>query len=401
MTQADLPPVVVAGNIVLDMFPPLILEEGRQFQDALIGGQTVEVGPLTVSTGGCVSNTGIALHMLGVPVKLMGAIADDILGREIERIFERVGIDTSRIARIEGNSSYTIVLAPPSTDRIFLHCPGSGGLFNTEDVDWGTVKRAGIFHLGYPPYLPALFADDGEALAEMFRKAKVLGATTSLDMAFPLRTAEASRKNWHTILHKTLPYVDLLLPGVEEMLFLLERSLFEDLCTKAAGQEVLTVIEPAHVMELAELLLQMGTGVVALKAGYKGLYVRTAGSDRLSELGRAKPNNMGNWSCRELWEPGFKPRQIASATGAGDVAVAGFLAAFLRAHTIEMTLGYACALGTKNLEAMDATSSICSWDEITDLIEAGWEKTLLDNQHPGWIFDNESGLWVGPHDKCG
>jgi sugar/nucleoside kinase (ribokinase family) len=153
-------------------------------------------------------------------------------------------------------------------------------------------------------------------------------------------------------------------------------------------------------MELAELLLQMGTGVVVLKAGYKGLYVRTAGSDRLAELGRVKPNDMGNWSDRELWEPGFRPRQIASATGAGDVAVAGFLAAFLRAHTLEMTLSYACALGTKNLEAMDATSSICSWGEITDLIEAGWEKALLDNQHPGWVFDTESGQWIGPNDKC-
>jgi len=183
------------------------------------------------------------------------------------------------------------------------------------------------------------------------------------------------------------------------MLFLLRRELFDDLCAKAKGREVLSVIEPEHVMMLSEMLLEMGAGAVGLKAGYKGFYVRTAGAaDRLAAFGRAEPVPLDNWANRELWEPGFRPVHIASATGAGDAAVAGFLAAFVRGSSIESALRYACALGAENLEAMDATSSIRSWEETTRLIEAGWEKNDLALAAPGWRFDAETGQWAGPHD---
>lgn len=399
MSDTIPPPIVVAGNIVLDMFPPLILLEGQVFSDLLIGGQVLETGPLSTSTGGCVSNTGISLHRLGVPVHLMGRVAGDLLGREVRRIFEQEGIDSSLISSAAGGSSYTVVLAPPGTDRIFLHYPGPNSDLSTADIRWEVVEQAAMFHLGYPSLLPVLYAENGRLLADLFRQAKQTGVTTSMDMSMVARGSHSAQQDWPAILRTALPYVDLLLPSVEEMLFFIRPDLFDQLSVRAGKQPVVSVVEAEHMMLLSETLLEMGAGLVALKAGPKGLYLRTAKASRLASFGRAAPPDLANWADRERWEPGFKPGRIASATGAGDAAVAGFLAALVRGQSLEMTLRYACALGAENLEAMDATSSIRSWDETTRFI-VNAEKNELTLSHPGWRFDEAGGQWVGPHDRA-
>lgn len=398
MPDCDQLPVVVAGNICLDIFPFLTLDEGQHLADLLVGGQTVATGPLLVSTGGAVSNVGICLHRLGIPVYLMGCTGDDFLGREIRAVFEGEGLDSNTIRRVEGGSAYTIVLAPPGTDRIFLNYSGPSAVFSVADVDWKVVEQAGVFHLGYPSGLPALLTDGGEPLALMLRRAKEAGATTSVDMSMAPRNSARANLDWPGILAKAMPYVDLMLPSVVEMLFYLRRDLFDEMSEKSGRREVLAVIEAEHVTLVSDILLEMGAKVVGLKVGNKGFYVRTGDPKRFADFGRAAPTDPSNWGCRELWDPGFKPVKIATATGAGDAAVAGFLAAFLRGHTIEATIRYACALGARNLESMDATSSIHSWEEMTHLIDAGWDKNKLPVEHSAWRFDEENGQWIGRRD---
>lgn len=71
------PQVVVAGHICLDVIPAL-----SDVLDVRPGG-LVEIGPPAVSTGGPVGNVGLALYRLGVPVRLMGKIGDDMFGRAL------------------------------------------------------------------------------------------------------------------------------------------------------------------------------------------------------------------------------------------------------------------------------------------------------------------------------
>lgn len=395
---SELLPVVVAGNVVLDMFPPLVLPDGHSLSDLLVGGQTLELGELSTSAGGVVPNTGLSLHKLGVPVRAIGQLSDDLLGRELRSLLEAGGLDTTYLAESNGTTSYTIVLSPPETDRIFLHYPGPAKTFSADNVAWEAVADAGIFHFGYPPLMPVLYADDGAQLAAIMRRAKELGATTSLDMAMLPLSSEGARQDWHAIFRATLPYVDLLLPSAEELLLFLQPELYRELSLQAAGREVLSVFQPQHLVELADTVLDMGVAVAGLKAGSRGIYVRTAGVERFEELGRAAPGDRHRWAGRELWEPGFVPRRIVTATGAGDAAVAGFLAAFIRGCDIEDASRYACALGALNLEAADATSSIRTWDETTELIAGGWQKNHIPGDLPGWQVDAASGQWLGPRD---
>jgi sugar/nucleoside kinase (ribokinase family) len=397
-TAPDLPPVAVAGSTVLDLFPTLLIPGGHTFRDMLVGGAVLELGPLASHSGGSAPNTGISLHRLGVPVRLMGRIGDDLLGREMIRIFEAEGIRCDWLSVAEGETSYTIVLAPPETDRIFLHYPGPNAAFSAADIDWDVVARAGILHLGYPPLMPRLYENGGGPLADLLRRAADLGVTTSLDMCMVPADSASAREDWPAILERVLPHTDILLPGVDEMLFLAQPDLFHTLSKRAASDPILTAVEPEHVAALGERLIGLGAGIVGLKASDRGMYLRTGGADRLRAFGRAAPSDMAVWADRELWEPGFEPRHFETATGAGDAAVAGFLTAFLRGCGPEESLRMACALGAQNLEAADATSSIRSWGETVALVEGSWARNRITVDAPGWHFSADSGQWIGPND---
>jgi sugar/nucleoside kinase (ribokinase family) len=401
MADVELPPVIVAGSIVLDIFPPLILPEGKLLSEFLIGGQVIETGPLEISPGGVVPNTGFALHKLGIPVLLMGRLGADLLGHAVRSSFERHDITSQYISEVSGSSAYSIVLAPPATDRIFLNYPGLNTTFSADDINWDMVQKAGVLHIGYPPLLPMLIRDAGKPLAALLARAKQLGVTTSVDMCLVGQDSEAARQDWHPILQQALPYVDIFMPGVEEMLYLVDRDLFESLRHKAAGRAVLSAVEPQHMMDLMDTLISMGTGIVGLKAGEKGLYLRTADSKRLARFGRSAPAEPQCWANRELWEPGYQPRRIVTAVGAGDSAVAGFLTAFLRGHSIEECLRFSCAVGTISLEAADATAAVRSWDDTVARLSSPWPKTKLRIEHPGWGFDDDLQQWRGPRDTNG
>ena len=79
--------IVVAGHLCLDIIPDLSgSPSGATLADILRPGQPVNVGPATLSTGGAVSNTGLALHRLGVPVRLMGKVGNDLFGQAIHAL---------------------------------------------------------------------------------------------------------------------------------------------------------------------------------------------------------------------------------------------------------------------------------------------------------------------------
>jgi len=54
-------------------------------------------------------------------------------------------------------SSYTIVLNPPDTDRVFLHYPGPNHTFTANDIPYEKIKSSRIFHFGYPPLMQKFY----------------------------------------------------------------------------------------------------------------------------------------------------------------------------------------------------------------------------------------------------
>ncbi len=369
---------VVAGHICLDIIPEL---PALDLHDALEPGAVTEVGGAVLSTGGVVSNTGLTLHTLGIPVRLVGRVGADQFGQiilNLMRAYDPALAQHMIVAENEA-SSYTIVLSPPDADRMFLHCAGANRNFGADDVPYAMLESARLFHFGYPPVIERMYTDGGAELAALYRRARAAGAITSLDMALPDPNSPSGQVDWRRILAHVLPHVDIFLPSLDELLFMVRRDVFES-----------GTYDDAIITTVAGEMLALGARVVVLKLGERGLYLRS---------GDSIPAGLGvGWRNRELWAPCFVPQPLVGTTGAGDATIAGFLAAILRGQRVEAALTSAVAVGACNVEAADALSGVRSWEATQARVAAGWARSDVTIAAPGWSWDAEHALWVGAHD---
>ncbi len=391
---------VVAGHICLDIIPTLV-------GDSLVfaPGRLIEAGKAILATGGPVSNTGLALHKLGVTTRLMGKLGDDLFGQAILSIIESYepGLAGGMVIAPGEASSYSVIISPPGIDRTFIHAPGCNDTFGADDIRYDLLKIVRLFHFGYPPLMARMYRDEGAELASIFRQAKSSGVTTSLDLSMPDPSRPAGRADWRTILAATLPSVDIFLPSIEELLFMLRRPLFDQFTAKAGEAGLLDYVSPDVVSELGQTLLDMGAKIVGLKVGHRGLYLCTSNAVALADIGRGQPTKLKAWANRELWAPCFAT-SVVGTTGSGDATIAGFLLGLLRGMTPEATLSAACAVGACNVEAADALSGIHSWPTTMERIANGWPRLMLekkglpalDMRAFGWQWDAMSEVWIGP-----
>ncbi|NVL92310.1 MAG: hypothetical protein HWN71_04650, partial [Desulfobacterales bacterium] len=119
---------------------------------------------------------------------------------------------------------------------IFLHSPGTNDTFGPDDVDIDQLAGAQIFHFGYPPVMRRMYANRGVELATLMERMKVEGLTTSLDMAYPDPASEAGQVDWMALLERVLPYVDVFLPSLDEILFMLDRPRHNALSEASTGE---------------------------------------------------------------------------------------------------------------------------------------------------------------------
>lgn len=354
--------VIVSGHLCLDMLPRM----DNVTQAALARpGHLIETGPLDISTGGAVSNVGLALHRLGANVRLMATVGDDLIGRAIVDFVNARDPSLSQSIRVQPGqqSSYTVVLAPERADRTFLHCPGINGTFGTEYIDFALLQQTKIFYLGYPPLLPRLMIDDGAELELIFRQAKAAGAVTALDMTLPDPNGPGGTVDWPKLLRRTLPFVDIFLPSIEEILYMTRRADYE-----VWRGNVLEHLSIPYLHDLAAELLAMGVSIAGFKLGAMGMYIHCGSAEQLTQLGVL---DSVAWAEAEIYSPAFEV-DVVGTTGAGDSAYGGFLIALLRGLSPRETVRFACAVGACNVEAADATSGVRSWDETTARIGAGW-----------------------------
>lgn len=349
-----------------------------------------------MATGGAVSNTGQALHKLGINTSLMGKIGDDVFGQAILDILNNASARLATGMRtIQGEaSSYTIILSPPNTDRIFLHCSGPNDTFGADDVDYNLLQDVDLFHFGYPPIMERMYRDDGAQLVDMLARAKATGVTTSLDMAMFDPAAAAGQVNWLKVLTAALPYVDCFVPSIEEILLMLYPDIFEQV---DAGTSQVT---PSLLFDVAGDLLELGAKIVLLKAGEAGLFLGTAAKPTLRDMGRAQPGDLTAWANRHIWTPIFETDPVGT-TGAGDAAIAGFLAALMHDISPSEAVAMAAAVGACNVEAPDAISGVRSWPETRARIEAGWPRQNVRVGSPGWRYAKDQQVWLGPNDNRG
>lgn len=379
--QEEQKSIVVAGHLCLDIipsFPDLKDDANELFRP---GGLSI-VNALTLSTGGAVSNTGLSIAKLGLPVKLVAKVGNDPLGR---LVLERVNSEGKNLARwihsVKGEvTSYTIVINPPGTDRIFFHCPGSNDTFTSQDVPEQVFADAHIFHLGYPPIMRNLYANGGSELLTIFKRAKAKGVVTSLDMALPDPKGESGAVDWIGCLKSVFPYIDFFMPSIEEFLFMFDREEFDRLNECGGAGAIISEVSFEKVSWLSQRVLDYGCYGVLVKLGDRGVYLKTAKRTDTAQ-GLIDPEI---WNDRELYSPVFVVEKMAGTTGAGDTTIAGFIASLYNNLPPETAVTMAVAVGGSSIEQPDAISGVGTWEKIRRRIESGWQKRDTVVEDSGW-----------------
>lgn len=231
---------------------------------------------------------------LGLKVGILGRVGDDAFGRLIVRRLKEYGVDTRHVIVDPGLKTGLGVALCQEDDRAILTYPGSLCALNPEDVTAELLASARHLHHG------SFFLQTGlrPAVPDIFRQAKALGLTVSLD------TNWDPDESWNSTLAEALSRVDLFFPNEQELLHITRAASLE---TAAAG------------------LQRQGVSLVAVKRGAQGARLFSAEATRECQVDPAAPGG--------------------DSIGAGDSFDAGYLAAWLRGLPPEHCLQIACQCG--------------------------------------------------------
>ncbi|MCE5314551.1 MAG: carbohydrate kinase family protein [Armatimonadota bacterium] len=258
--------------------------------------------------GGCANNTGIGLAKIGIKTAVIGKVGNDGFGDFMVNSLAKSGVDASGVVRDnEVATSATMVMVGADGERTFVHYIGANATLLESDINWDIVKSSKILHIAGSFLMPGF---DGQPTANVLKKAKELGVTTSLD------TAWDSRGNWMKLLEPCLEYVDYAVPSIEE-------------ARMVTGKH--------DASDVAKVLMDNGVKVVALKMGGEGCYIKSAGV--------------------ELRIPIYRVNAV-DANGAGDAFAAGFLAGLANGWDLERTGKFGNATGAFCVTALGATPGI-------------------------------------------
>lgn len=370
--------MIVAGHICIDITPKINGMPTGNIEDFLTPGKLINVGAADIHTGGAVANTGLAMKFLGADVKLLGKIGNDSFGDMVESILNSHDAGEGLIKKDGESTSYSVVLAFPGVDRIFLHNPGANDTFTADDIPLNLLNETDLFHFGYPTIMKKMYENDGDELVRVMKKAYDSGAATSLDLASVDPGSDAGKADWELILSKVLPYTDIFVPSVEELCFMLDKDMYESIRIKAGNRDFTQALSiEENIIPLAEKCISLGVGILLLKCGAPGMYYCTAGEERLKKISPRIAVDAKEWADKKGFVNSFKPDKVLSGTGAGDTSAAAFLVSVLDGHPIEKCVQYAAATGACCVSAYDALSGLKSLPELDKKIENRWEKYLF------------------------
>lgn len=364
--------IIAAGHICIDITP--VFPKGTKCSgigELLVPGRLIHMDAADVHTGGSVANTGLALKLLGADVRLLGKVGNDAFGTMVKDILASCGAG-GLVVDEESTTSYSVVVAVPGIDRIFLHSPGANNTFTNADIPEEALTDASMFHIGYPPVMRKLYENDGAELAAILRRVKEHGIATSMDMTNIDPNSEAGKIDWVKILAATLPDTDFFVPSFEELCFMLNRERYDALSARGGDMtENLNMLR--DVKPLADKCLELGCKAVLIKCGISGMYYKTSDKAAMEQVGSRLELDASAWADREGIQPCFRADQVLSGTGAGDTSIAAFLMAAAEGKKPEQCAALAAAEGACAVTAYDALGGLKKLDELEARIASGWE----------------------------
>jgi ribokinase len=268
-----MPKIATIGDVNVDLI--------ARIDDMPALGKQVITRDFQTHGGGCSANFSLSCARLGMDTQLFGKVGDDVFGTYVLVELEDNHVDTKNVVLTDNKTGVTVAMVQ-GIERSFITFRGENATYCLDDIDVSKI-HAEIVHL------PSYFLLDGlrdeyARLIDILHAAKI---QVSFDTGWDPR---GFTKETVDPLFDILPRVDVFLPNIDEA-----RSIL--------GLDPKTGPERA-----AEILLDMGVSVAAIKMGKDGCWV--ADRDHIEYV------------------PAFVVK-VVDTTGAGDNFNAGFISSYI------------------------------------------------------------------------
>jgi sugar/nucleoside kinase (ribokinase family) len=290
--------VLVIGELNID----LILDRIEGFPEM---GKEIIAGKMTVTLGSSSAIFASNLSVLGAKVTYLGKVGNDNFASQVSSSLERSGVDISNIIRTPDFMTGITVAMNYQNDRAMVTYPGAMTDLSLADIPDEVIRSASHLHVS------SIFLQEGlkPGLVPLFRRAKELGLTTSMDPQWD------PQEKWDVDLGKLLPFVDVFLPNAAEL---------EHLTSCSSLEGSLSAIQPF-------------CRVVVVKNGVEGAMM---------------------WDQYELvLQKAFLNDSVVDAIGAGDSFNSGFIRKYTQKKPLRECLEYAAVAGAINTTGAGGTAA--------------------------------------------
>ncbi|HEX3008122.1 MAG TPA: carbohydrate kinase family protein [Bacteroidales bacterium] len=264
------------------------------------------------------------LSSLGAKVAFVGKTGTDSFSEVVMQSLQERGVDTSHIIRTpDFNTGATIVLNY-GQDRAMITYPGAMNELKPADIDYDLIKTGRHLHFSSYFLQPGI----GSGITSIFKKAKDLGLTTSLDPQWD------PDEKWDLDLKALLPVTDVFLPNIKELQSLTHKGNLDD-----ALASVKTFCRN-----------------IVIKHGSDGAYL---------------------WDGQSLsHQPAFINHDVVDCIGAGDSFNAGFILKFVQQQPLAKCMEYGALTGAISTTAAGGTSAFKSHKEISGIASLKFNYTF-------------------------
>lgn len=303
--------VIVVGELNVDLIFNLIYQVDS-FPEI---GKEKLADTMTLTLGSSSAIFASNLSSLGAKVAFIGKIGNDIFGRFCKEQLEQKGVDTSMILVDEALKTGATMVLNFDDDRAMITHQGAMRYLGLKDISGEMLSKAR--HLHFSSYfLQAGFKDN---LSNLFKMAKELGLSTSLDMQWD------PSEQWNFDYKNILPFVDLFFPNESELLNLTKQNSIEDALDKIKGYG----------------------NIIILKRG--------------------KAGSVMSYNNKVIPCKAFLNDHVADAIGAGDSFNAGFIFKYLQDDNANSCQNFANLIGAISTTKPGGTTAFINYDETLSI----------------------------------
>jgi sugar/nucleoside kinase (ribokinase family) len=302
--------VIVVGELNVD----LILNRIESFPEI---GKEIIAGQMSLTLGSSSAIFASNLCSLGAKVAFVGKVGQDSFADLVLASLQEKHVDTSLIIQDKTLATGATIVLNFGEDRANVTHPGAMDHLSFSDIPVEKLIHAKHLHFSSFFLQPKIRPD----LAALFKLAKEMGLTTSLD------TQWDPAEKWDFDAANILPYIDVFLPNEQEAMHL-------------TGEKT--------VSAALDNLARLGK-IIVIKMGNKGAICKSG-----DKIYQSAP---------------FLNKNVVDAIGAGDSFNAGFISKYIQGYNIDQCLTFGNLTGAVSTTRAGGTAAFTTLNDVMKIAQ--------------------------------